>query len=222
VVWDWNGTLLDDFELVVECASASCTAAGGRPVTGDEYRQWFTRPVARFYERVLGRPVSNEDWLAINEVFHTTYQGLIERAVLADGAHEALAQVRDIGWTQSLLSMWTHDELVPMVRAFDLEEYFVRVDGQPVASGGLKEEFLAAHLRALGLAGDRPSAVVIGDSTDDAVAAQAVGVECILVASGTHHRHDLDATGVAVVDNLLEAVALVAGDRVPPTSGRRA
>ena len=217
MVWDWNGTLLDDFELVVECASASCTAAGGRPVTGDEYRQWFTRPVARFYERVLGRPVSNEDWLAINEVFHTTYQGLIERAVLADGAHEALAQVRDIGWTQSLLSMWTHDELVPMVRAFDLEEYFVRVDGQPVASGGLKEEFLAAHLRALGLAGDRPSAVVIGDSTDDAAAALEVGTRSVLVASGTHHPEDLAVMGVPVAESLADALALAGLDETPRT-----
>lgn len=213
VIWDWNGTLLDDFELVVECASASCSSAGGRPVTSDEYRQLFTRPVHLFYERVLGRTVGEDDWLVINEVFHTTYRTLIERAVLAPDAFDVLELVRVGGRTQSLLSMWTHDELLPMVRDFGIERYFVRIDGQPAASGGLKRDSLAAHLTALAEdLGREVDAVVIGDSTDDALAARAMGVPCVLVASGTHHVHDLEETGVPVAKTLLHALELAATD----------
>src|SRR5216683_7822598 len=118
VIWDWNGTLLDDFELVVEAASASCVQAGGRAVTMDEYRTAFTRPVHLFYERVLGRPVTHEDWLTINETFHATYRTQMATALLADGARDALDRVVNEGLTQSLLSMWTHDELIMMVESF--------------------------------------------------------------------------------------------------------
>jgi phosphoglycolate phosphatase-like HAD superfamily hydrolase len=206
VVWDWNGTLLDDFELVVACASASCTAEGGRAVTSDEYRRWFTRPVHLSYERVLGRAVGTDDWSRINDVFHATYRTMIDRAVLAPDARDALELARTRGWSQSLLSMWTHDELVPMVESFGIADYFVRIDGQPVASGGLKEEFLAAHVAVIDTTAP---VIVIGDSTDDAIAARAVGVPCILVASGTHHHEDLKGTGAPIAATLLEALDLV-------------
>ena len=50
--------------------------------------------------------------------------------------------------------------------------------------------------------------VVIGDALDDARAARAVGVECILYDGGSHHRAELDSAGVAVARSLVEAVRL--------------
>jgi phosphoglycolate phosphatase-like HAD superfamily hydrolase len=212
VVWDWNGTLLDDFHLVVAAASASCVEAGGREVTHDEYRTAFTRPVQQFYERVLGRPVSHDDWLAINDVFHTTYRTQMGMAGLAPDAEDALRTVEQLGMSQSLLSMWTHDELVPMVDAFGIAQHFVRIDGQAAPSGGAKLDSLLTHIdhieTALQQGLDRSSILVIGDSTDDASAALEAAVHCVLVASGTHHPEDLAVTGVPVAQSLLEALEM--------------
>jgi phosphoglycolate phosphatase-like HAD superfamily hydrolase len=45
LVWDWNGTLLDDLALVVAATNASLATAGGRPITAEEHRRDFRRPI---------------------------------------------------------------------------------------------------------------------------------------------------------------------------------
>ena len=49
---------------------------------------------------------------------------------------------------------------------------------------------------------------MIGDSLDDAVAAQEVGVPCVLYDGGSHHRRELDAAGVPVAQSLVAALQL--------------
>ncbi len=53
VIWDWNGTLFDDFDAVLLAMNASCASVGGPEVTADLYRETFTRPIERTYERLL-------------------------------------------------------------------------------------------------------------------------------------------------------------------------
>ena len=204
VVWDWNGTLLDDFHLVVDAASAACSTVGRGPVTPDEYRACFVRPIERSYERLLGRPLAEGEWERLTAVFHSSYEQSLPRASLAPDARRALAAVARTGRTQSLLSMWTHDQLVPLVEAFGISDWFVRVDGQPTFGGGRKEAHLRRHLDLLGRSGDE--VLVVGDSLDDAHAAAAVGAPCVLVDSGPHPPESLRDLGVPVVGSVIEAL----------------
>lgn len=56
LVWDWNGTLLNDLALVVACTNAAFASAGGSPISVDQHRVKFRRPVADYYADVLERP----------------------------------------------------------------------------------------------------------------------------------------------------------------------
>ena len=62
LVWDWNGTLLDDLSLVVSSTNHAFAAKGGRAVDADEHRARFRRPVAEFYAEILGRAVDEEEF----------------------------------------------------------------------------------------------------------------------------------------------------------------
>ena len=128
---------------------------------------------------------------------------------LAEGATEVLAAVHGSGRTQSLLSMWRHHELVPLVRSRGLDRWFRRIDGLRGPGGGRKRRHLERHLRRLGV--PPRDVVVVGDALDDAEAARAVGARCVLVASGSHHRCDLEGAGVPVVDDLPSVVPLLTG-----------
>jgi phosphoglycolate phosphatase-like HAD superfamily hydrolase len=55
---------------------------------------------------------------------------------------------------------------------------------------------------------DRSGMVVIGDITDDAAAARAAGVRCVLYDGGSQDRHSLEAEGFPVAGSLLEAVEM--------------
>ena len=73
VVWDWNGTLFDDFHLVIEAVNAGIAPIGIGPITADDYRTHYTRPVKLFYERLAGRPISEAEWRDLDGRFHGAY-----------------------------------------------------------------------------------------------------------------------------------------------------
>lgn len=204
LVWDWNGTLLNDLDLVVRATNAAFASVNGPVVTTAEHRRRFRRPIVDYYAEVLGRAVDEGEFRRLDKVFHDTYRaGLPGCQLTAD----ALPAIRAWPGTQSLLSMWFHDELVPTVETFGLTDLFVRVDGLRRDVGGdRKAEYLARHLGELGV--DGRSTVLIGDSVDDAHAAESVGASCVLYAGGLTDPDVLRATGYPVAHSLIEAVAL--------------
>jgi phosphoglycolate phosphatase-like HAD superfamily hydrolase len=213
VVWDWNGTLFDDQHLVLEGLNAVLADAGMPPTDLDTYRRLYTRPVRVFYERIFGRPIPDEEWDHLDEVYHAVYRDGLSRATLARDAEVALRAPRETGQSQSLLSMWRHHELVPLVTELGIDDHFVRVDGLGVdgagqGAGGAKAPHLEAHLRrVVHAAGDDPTRVlVVGDALDDAVAAAHVGARCVLYDGGSHPRAELETAGVPVASSLTEAL----------------
>ena len=204
MVWDWNGTLFDDHVAVVAAVNDALALLGLSPIDSYTYRSHYTRPVQRFYERVAGRAIEPGEWRTLDDAYHHSYHAWVERVGLAPDARAALAAAEAAGLTQSLLSMWRHQDLVPLVERLGIGHYFRRVDGLRVAGGGGKTEHLAAHLAALEV---EASAVgLVGDTLDDLAAARAGGARCVLYDGGSHHRHALEATGVPVVDTLTAAL----------------
>ncbi|HEY3008268.1 MAG TPA: HAD hydrolase-like protein [Micromonosporaceae bacterium] len=208
LVWDWNGTLLNDLELVVCATNEAFLSSGAPPISADEHRRRFRRPIAEFYAEALGRTLDGEEFARLDRIFHDSYQAGLPTCALV---FDAVAALRAWTGTQSLLSMWFHHELVSVVERHGLSGYFSRVDGQRVLLGGglpFKAEHLARHLAALGVPGEQ--AVLIGDSVDDADAAAAVGAACVLYGGGFTDPDRLRATGRPVADTLVGAVALAA------------
>ena len=203
LVWDWNGTLLNDLALVVAATNVALSSAGGLPVTADEHRRDFRRPIIDYYGSLLGRPVEAEEFARMDTIFHNEYRAGLRQVALAADARDAIAS-----WTgtQPLLSMWFHEELVPTVDGFGLTPHFARIDGLRAAvGGGFKAGHLATHLAELGV--DGPETVLIGDSLDDAHAAASVGARCVLYSGGFTDPAKLREVGAPVVGTLVEAIA---------------
>ncbi|MFB7373285.1 HAD family hydrolase [Streptomyces sp. NPDC056222] len=207
LVWDWNGTLLDDIDAVIGATNAAFAELGLEPITLARYRDLYMVPVPKFYERLMGRLPTDAEWELMDGVFHRHYWQRAENCGLTTGAAELLAARQESGFTQSLLSLAPHAELVPLVRRHGIEERFVRVDGRVGASTEGKSGHMVRHLQALGgVPAER--IVVIGDAADDARAAAYVGARAVLYTGGSHSRASLEAVGVPVVDSLAEAVAV--------------
>ncbi|MFC7528072.1 HAD family hydrolase [Actinoplanes sp. GCM10030250] len=202
LVWDWNGTLLDDLSLVVASTNQAFATVGGRAVEADEHRRAFRRPVAEFYAEMLGRAVDEEEFGRLDRIFHDAYRvGLTDISLAAD----AMAAIKTWPGSQSLLSMWFHSELIPAVEGYGLAGLFSRIDGLRTEVGGdLKAGHLARHLAGLGVAGE--TVVLIGDSLDDAAAAEAVGGKAVLYTGGFTDPSRLRASGLPVADTLVDAV----------------
>lgn len=206
IVWDWNGTLLDDLRLVVESVNVSLGALGLDPIDEDTYRDHFTRPVRSFYDSLLGRLVADDEWERLNQGFHEHYFTLVPTAVLAPDAEPALSLAEERGFSQSLLSMSPQANLESVVASTGIAHYFERIDGLSGPTGGTKAQRLEEHLCHLEV--DAGSTVVIGDTPDDAAAARHVGASAVLYDGGSHHLPALEEAGAPLAHTLIEAVAL--------------
>ncbi|MHA6760358.1 HAD family hydrolase [Streptacidiphilus sp. PAMC 29251] len=208
IVWDWNGTLFDDVEVVVAASNAAFAEISLPPLTVQQYREQYRIPVVDFYEQLMGRAPTPEEWLRMDASFHSHYETLRDTCGLSAGVELLLADWSGRGSSQSLLSMYGHEELLPLVRRFGLEQYFARVDGRVSTSGvSGKAEHLVRHLAAIVPAVDPARTVLIGDVVDDAVAAAHVGAHAVLYSGGAHARSELEQVGVPVADTLAQAIA---------------
>ena len=214
IVWDWNGTLFDDAPLVVESVNACLRSQGADPIDADTYRREFVRPLERFYEKFLGRSVALEELATLDEVFQDAYWDGFDDADLNVHTREAIGMAAARGATQSIASMLWHDMLVPTVTGFGLHEQMLALDGNRGTVGETKDQHLVHHIERLremypGLVDARLT--VVGDITDDAGAARAAGIDCVLYDGGSQTREMLEATGFRVADTLIEAVELALG-----------
>ncbi|WRZ92564.1 HAD family hydrolase [Streptomyces sp. NBC_01007] len=205
IVWDWNGTLFHDNDAIIGATNAAFAELDLEPITLERYRALYCVPVPRFYERLMGRLPTDAEWRIMDETFQRYYAEHRRACELTAGVPALLAGWEAAGRSQSLLSLYGHEELVPLVRGFGIEPHFVRVDGRTGPSGGSKAEHMVRHLGAI--AGVEPArVVVIGDAVDDAMAARHVGAGAVLYTGGSHGRASLEEAGVPVVDSLEEAV----------------
>lgn len=220
IVWDWNGTLLNDIEATVFAASAAIVAVGGPEITMRQYGLSFRRPVRSFYGDVRGAPLDDAEWAIASASFSTAYTHLGDPQLVRD-AQSTLAQLDARGWTQSLLSMAPQAIIEAQVSAHALDQYFLAIDGdRGVSLSDFKAGRLEEHLVQLGLGTEH--VVVVGDSVDDGLAADAVGCRALLVAT-THDIATLARGDWQIVADLgaVPDACEIAASRSGPSDLRR-
>ncbi|AMU75943.1 HAD family hydrolase [Mycobacteroides abscessus] len=212
IVWDWNGTLLDDNPAMLDSVNAVCEHFGRPAIDMLTWQMALCRPLWRCYGKILERDLrAPHDWAVVENIYHQAYRRNVATCQAAADAHDALSRAKSIGMTQSVLSMGLHDDVTGQVHHFGLHEYFDRIDGvKDAVAGGTKSSYLSTHLRDLDI--DPEACVLIGDVVDDALAAQSVGAQCVLVTTGMTRRQELQDTGHPVADNLTDAIATLLGD----------
>jgi phosphoglycolate phosphatase-like HAD superfamily hydrolase len=217
IVWDWNGTLFDDQGVVVEATNASLRAIGiEHLVTNERYQELYRRPMEAFYADLVGFPVTATQWPVLDAAFFDYYNSHMRECGLnrdALAAMDTWSTDRAAPRTQSLLSMFGHDNLVRLTGEFELHPRFHRIDGRPDDQDfGPKAKYLVRHVEHLRSADPALTAeqiALIGDCADDADAAFHLGATAVLFTGGSSSRAVLAKSGAPVVDSLTEAVALL-------------
>lgn len=235
VIWDWNGTLLDDRALCVGIMNG-LLAPQGLPPIGDEFYQAIIEfPVQLYYER-LGFDFTKEPFEAISDRYIAAYQAGWRRLSLQAGTMETLAALQTMGIGQSILSASKVAHLHEQVNHFGLMPLMQRVTGVDDHHGRGKAHRAAEHLaslpppggnggaqrhcesRARAAAGSggalsipAQTAVLVGDTLHDAEVARACGIGCILVSFGHYNHTRLQSAGVPVADSMAEVLQIISG-----------
>lgn len=207
VIWDWNGTLLDDTRLCYEIANRM-RAERGMPVmeTEDEYRAVFGFPVVDYYRR-MGYTFEKESYEDVSVEFVREYAEGLCTCTLQPNAEATLREIARRGIPQILLSATGADRLLPQAEAFHIAQYFDRVIGGENNLAHGKAEQAKAFLAECGVA--PAEALFIGDTDHDYEVSSAVGCRCVLLTRGHHTRAHLSRHGVPLVDDLSEVLAYI-------------
>lgn len=199
VIWDWNGTLLDDTRAAVDALNEMLARRSLPPISVEFYRDNFAFPVRPFYE-AIGVDLENEDWDSLAQEYHETYRRQ-KGTSLAAGAREAIDMLHAKGIGQSLVSALEQGRLMRDVERFGLAGCFEYVCGTDNLDGASKLDRargLADRLRAIH--GGGIDLVLVGDALHDKETADAIGARCVLFAGGSHSARRLEAVGTTVAD----------------------
>lgn len=204
IVWDWNGTLLDDLDLVYSVLLEQLARAGLPPCDRETYRRAFRMPIHQFYIDMGFNPAVH-DIAESNRYFHRQYeQRLIEEAALYPEVPATLQQISASGRSQCIVSAHPHQELEAVVHRLGIRDQFESIHGHLDSStqGVSKATQAAQWMKESGRAARE--VVWIGDTYHDAEIAQALGIDCVLVAHGHQSGEVLRTYDVPVVDSLSE------------------
>ena len=208
VIWDWNGTLLDDTQAALDTLNIMLARRGGRPIAMDFYRDHFSFPVKPFYE-AIGVRLGDEDWDALAREYHDIYAEQPKK--LNAETIAALEYVRGRGCRQSIVSALRQDLLDGITEELGVARYMDFVYGVDNLDGRSKVERARELMSAIGSVED---VVFIGDSLHDKEVADAVGVRCVLCAQGSHAAWRLRAVA-PTGETLLGAVRMALGQEAP-------
>ena len=223
VLWDWNGTLLDDTRAALDTLNIMLERRGEKPVEMGFYRDHFAFPVKPFY-RAIGVCLESEDWDALAQEYHDTYAAQPKR--LNPDAVAALELARASGARQSIISALEQSRLSEITERLGVAKYMDFIYGVDNLDGFGKIDRARELLRAMqaSSAAAAPSSffplpssfILIGDSLHDKEVADALGVGCVLCAQGSHAAWRL-AKVAPVAETLSEAVRMALDGKVVRT-----
>lgn len=207
ILWDWNGTLLDDVQLCVDALNRLLARYGyPQRYDRDQYRAIFGFPVQEYYARA-GFDFSRHSFDELAVSFMEDYIPASARCPLMEGARDALDAFANAGLRQVILSASPVPTLEQQAAQRDVTRYFDRLLGLGDIYAKSKVDLGLRYLQETGFAPAR--AVMIGDSTHDFEVARALGVGCVLQSGGHQPPEVLRETGAPVVPGLREAVQLI-------------
>jgi phosphoglycolate phosphatase len=198
VIWDWNGTLLDDLDLCVDVMNDLLGRRSLLLLDRARYHHLFDFPVSAYYER-LGFDFSRDSFEKLSAEFISAYDARRWECQLQRGARAVLESLQNGGVTQSVLSAYRQETLQEIVGHFGLTPRFLRILGLDNIYAPSKAELGRSWVAELAV--PPGEILLIGDTLHDLAVAQAIGVDCVLVACGHHPEERLKSgTGCVIAD----------------------
>lgn len=188
IIWDWNGTLLDDVLACVEAINILLEQRKLHSISAEQYLEIFDFPVKDYYLK-LGFDFSKDDWDQVATDYHKAYEVASGHAPLRDGTEYALTKLGESGLGMSILSACELKILRRMVKERHIMNRFEHIYGLDNFHASSKVDLGHALFSNTGL--DKQGTLLIGDTTHDFEVAQAMGIPCLLMTGGHQATHKL-------------------------------
>ena len=205
IIWDWNGTLINDIWLVVEIMNKMLKKRNMPGIDLKKYREIFDFPVIDYYAK-LGFNFSKESFEELTVEFISEYYTRFNECKLFNEVEEVLKKIRDMGIPQSILSASKEDVLIEKIKYYGIDKYFNRIIGLENHYAESKVEKGKEWIAELNL--DPQDVLLMGDTAHDYDVSKHIGCDCLLVANGHYSYERLAKLGVDVIGTLKEMIKI--------------
>lgn len=205
IIWDWNGTLLDDIEASLASVNDMLSMRGMPHINNVYYKECIGVPIIKFYEKVFD--MGKEDYSLVIKQYNEGYLRHLEHCGLTAGAREALEFFKNSGAKQVIVSSSNNAQLCRNAEKYGVIGYFDELLGSQDFYAGSKIERAAEYLKKSGA--EKGRVLVVGDLEHDAEMAARLGADCVLLTSGHEHPHRLENAKMPLIDNLFELISFV-------------
>lgn len=199
VIWDWNGTLLNDTWLCVEVLNHLSAKRKLAAITVENYVQTFSFPAIKYYQS-LGFDTQKDSFESISREYINIYNQRRKECTLHQGVREIIVTLKKQNIHQSILSAYRKDYLMDTLLAFEIKKYFLHISGLDNIYANSK---LVNGIKLLkNIEEDLDRVVMVGDTQHDFEVASGMGIDCLLLSHGHNHTDILGQCGCPVFKSI--------------------
>ena len=188
IIWDWNGTLLNDLWLSVEIANQMLADQNSSQIDTAAYQDAFGFPITAYYEKI-GIDLQKESFDELTEKFVTTYNKGVINCQLHERVMDLLNHFQATAKTQFILTAAHSDMVNPLLEKFSITAYFKVIEGVDNFKAEGKVDRGVQMMKNNQL--NPEETVLIGDTYHDFEVASAMGIDCIMIANGHQSKERL-------------------------------
>lgn len=200
VIWDWNGTLLDDLGVALHSVNKILSDRNRPPITLESYYCYLDTPIRKFYEHLFDLNVVPFEELVFE--FNRNYDTFQNELVVQEAAVEKLKFLSAHNCDQLIISAAKTDAIRHYAKRFGVEHYFSAILGADDLLAESKVERAVQYMSSRQYAPEKT--IMVGDTVHDYLVAKEIGAHCALLASGHQSKSDLLKCGVPVYDTIAE------------------
>ncbi|MBR2370914.1 MAG: HAD family hydrolase [Clostridia bacterium] len=205
IVWDFNGTILDDVGICIKCVNTLLERRSMPTVDSIErYHSVFGFPITEYYKK-LGFDFEKEPFGEIAIEWVNEYNARRRTASTCKNVISVLEYFRKCGIPQLIISATEVNMLREQIDELKVREYFDELIGLDNIHAGSKkhlaEQWREAHPNA--------KVLFIGDTDHDYEVADAMGADCILVAQGHQSLEYLSSICPHTVRDVSDIISVI-------------
>ena len=205
VVWDWNGTIVDDAFIFVDIMNGYLKKNNLKQISINDYKNNFCFPVIDYYKK-LGFALTEDEFKKISFDFIKTYKKQMFKPPLKRGIVGVLDFLKERGCIQILVSAQEQGLLNKSVSHYGLNKFFLEIGG---LNNNLAEskKLLAKNILSQ-FQPENNKTIFVGDTLHDYNVALSLQSSCLLVSWGHNSKAVLKKTKQQTVDSTSELKVL--------------
>ncbi|MGL1935999.1 MAG: HAD family hydrolase [Fibrobacterales bacterium] len=180
ILFDWNGTLLDDVDYGLKIVNTICKQYSVPEITREWYLDHFGFPLIEFYEK-LGFDFSDYTFDDLSQVFMNIYHAALDTVLLHTGTMEVLEALGQ-HYSLGIISAYKQERLDIAVKEYGVDAFFTAVYGVTDDRADSKSHSLKEMLDRYDI---NPSqTLLVGDTLHDYEVAKENGIDALLIEAG--------------------------------------